>query len=133
MTKRREKARTAGATLVEVMLAVLLLAVLAVAGGAFVYRSRADVALQKYKRAAVEVADAQMERLMGEWTYTEVEALVGAPLSEDVSLNGVGGYSMTTTVTDGGTGADGCLGIAVEVEYRRGTGDSVRLRTLRGQ
>lgn len=52
-----------GSTLIEVLVAVLLLTLVAVAGGAYVYHSRALVAIQRNRLIALELASSRMERL----------------------------------------------------------------------
>ena len=59
---RRDNAR-GGGTLVEVMIAAVVLMVIALAGGAFLYHGRANVAIQKNKRVALEVANSRLEDL----------------------------------------------------------------------
>ena len=123
-----------GATLVEVMIAVVLLGVLALVGGTFVYRSRADIGLQKNRRVAVELANARLEALMYDWTYAQVVAQVGTPVIEALSINGNSGYQRQTTVLTTTTAHDECLHITVSMQYnRRKPSDIVRFETLRGR
>ena len=123
-----------GATLVEVMLASVLLGVIALAGGTFVYRSRADIALQKNRRVAVELANARLEAVMYDWTYAQVAAQVGTPVTEPLDINGRPGYQRLTTVQTTTTTHDECLHIVVAMQYnRRKPSDIVRFETLRGR
>jgi type II secretory pathway pseudopilin PulG len=116
------------------MLASVILAILALAGAAFIYRSRADIALQKTRRVAVELANARLEELMYDWTFAQVSAQIGTPLSESVSINGFPGYQRLTTVSQTGTEHDECLQIIVQVEYRQPPRqETVRFETLRGR
>ena len=138
MTGEKEKWRRAGGcregfTLVEILVSVLVLAVLAIGGAAIILRSRADIVEQQYKRAAIEVANARMEELMRNWDYTNLAARVGSPIVQTVGLNGITNFTMTTTVADGGAGADNCLRVTVGVVYRQGTGHAVTLETLRSK
>ncbi len=52
-----------GTTLVEVLVATLLLSLLAVAGGAYIERSCSEAANQKHRRVALDVAGSRMEAL----------------------------------------------------------------------
>ena len=104
------------------------------AGGTFVYRSRADIALQKNRRVAVELANARLEAVMYEWTYAEVTAQVGTPVTESLVINGWPGYQRQTTVQTTTTAQDECLHIVVTMQYnRRKPSDIVRFETLRGR
>jgi type II secretory pathway pseudopilin PulG len=122
-------------TLVEVLFAAVLLAVLAIGGGALVYRSRADIVVQQYKRAAIDSANARMEMLMRGWITNQVAALVGAPAIENsppLTLNNVtrSYFRRTTTVANG---PDSCWAISVSVQYGPGASDVVTLDTLRSR
>jgi type II secretory pathway pseudopilin PulG len=132
---RKARSRCVGATLIEIMLASVILAIIALAGGAFVYRSRADIALQKNRRAAIELANDRLEELMYDWTYAQVAARVGGgALNENLSINGQGSYRRRTTVSLSGGGHDDCLRIVVQMRYNpRDNSDEVWLETLRGR
>ena len=132
--KRMRARRRDGATLIEVMLASIILAILALAGGAFVYRSRADIALQKNRRVAVELVNARLEALMYDWTYADVAAVVGTSLDETLTINGRGSYRRRTTVEATDAAHDECLRIIVQMQYSaKDITDEVRLETLRGR
>ena len=123
-----------GATLVEVMLASVVLAVLALAGGAFIYRSRGEIGLQKSRRVAVELANARLEELMYDWTYAQVAAQVGTPINEALAINGRAGYQRRTTVLTTTSAHDECLHITVSMQYNlRNAADTIRFETLRGR
>ena len=123
-----------GSTLIEVMLASVILAILALAGGAFIHRSRADIALQKNRRVAVELANERLEEVMYDWTLAEVTALVGSPVDELLPINGRGSYRRRTIVYQTGAGHDECLRIIVRMRYnQRKNSDEVRFETLRGR
>jgi prepilin-type N-terminal cleavage/methylation domain-containing protein len=122
-----------GFTLVEIMIAVLVIAILAIGGAAIIFRSRADIVVQQFKRAAIECANQQMEKLMRDesWGYTNLATRVGMPdLVETVGLNGITNFTMRTSVSNG---VDGCLAVTVSVQYGRKAGDTVELQTLRSQ
>jgi type II secretory pathway pseudopilin PulG len=53
----------AGTTLIEVLMAVLLLALLAVAGGAHLYHARAIVATQRNRLLALELTTSRLEQI----------------------------------------------------------------------
>ena len=121
-------------TLVEVMLAALLLAVLAIGGAALVYRSRADIVLQQYKRAAIDSANARMEMLTrGPTNLLATCIAAGGPgltePSPPFTLNGVTRphFKRKTTVT---SGPDGCWAVSVSVQYGLNASDVVTLDTL---
>jgi len=114
-------------------MAVVVLAVLALGGGALIHHSRARIGIQRNRRAAIEIANARMEELMRAWDYSAVEAQIGATLTNTVTINGRTGYRRTTTVQDGGLAADDCLRITVTLEYRLNSGDTVTLETLRAE
>lgn len=130
---RRDGRRRRGATLVEVLVAVLILAILALAGGAVVQIGQADTIRQKYKRAAIEAANARMETVTRGWVYDDVAALVGNPTGTSLTLNGVAGFAMTTTVVNAGGSADNCLKVRVTVVFEKKSGESVALETYRSR
>lgn len=112
---------------------MLVLAILAVAAGAFIHNSWRQTVVQKQRRLATEIGTARMETLLHGIEYADVEAKIASPdPPEDVTINGVSGYQMTTQVSAGGAGVDNCLIITVSVEYLLGSGDTVTLRSLRG-
>lgn len=132
--------RIAGATLIEIMIASVILAVVALAGGAFVVRSRADIALQKNRRVAVELANARLEEMMYDWPFADVANMVGSPTNQFWKLNGTvpiyneDGFRRRTIVRQTGGGHDECLRIIVRMRYNpRNTADEIRLETLRGR
>jgi len=116
------------------MLASVILAVIALAGGAFIVHSRSNIALQKNRRVAIELANARLEELMYDETFAEVQARVGSPENEFLSINGQGRYRRRTIVYQTGGGHDECLRIIVRMRYNpRTNADEVRLETLRGR
>lgn len=110
----------AGMTLFEVMVGVVIIGILAIAGGALVSASKIDRDTRKCELAAIEAANGRMEEVVHGWTYAQAVALIGATNVGSVALNGVSGYAMTTTVTQAGAGVDQCLKVAVSVSYRKG-------------
>ena len=147
---RRIPAWLAGTTLVEVMIAIVLLGVIAVGGAAFLYRSRADITIARDKRVALEAANSRMEALRlspyGDIEPSNIGAsscyLSGAPGSwtlsgsdpdETVTINGRA-FDMITRAEyrdiDGGVVSDDCLLISVSVQSRLGSDDVVYLESL---
>lgn len=111
----------AGFTLIEVILAMLILAVLALGGGALLSRVGETVAIQENKRAAIEVASQQLEKLRSG------EDLVVGSFVGSVGVNGQV-RSIQTDVFDVGNSARPLKQVLVRVEYRAG-GNWVSLET----
>lgn len=133
MPDRCRSAFRKGFTLVEVILAILILAVLALGGGAFIYHSRMNLMQQVYKRAAIMSANDKMEWLMRLETYDAVKNRIGNVETNSVSLNGserFGRYYVRTTTVS--NGVDNCLDVTVRVQYA-GPNEVVSLRTLRSK
>ena len=79
----------AGATLVEVMIACVILLVMAVGGAAYLYQSGAILVTQRNKRVALETGNTRLEEIRATG-YTALTALV--PTDYDVHyLRKVGG------------------------------------------
>ena len=138
-----------GNTLVEVMIACLVLATLVVGGGALYQASWAEISVARNKRAALAEADRRLEILRAvdygqlqpadDDLYYLSEATGWTPLDADpderITINGLDNYPVTTTVRYGslpGGPADSHLVLRVSVAYRRATPqDRVVLETLR--
>jgi prepilin-type N-terminal cleavage/methylation domain-containing protein len=118
-----------GLTFVEVLIAVLILGILAIAGGALIQRGQIETVRQKFKRAAIEAANSQMEKVVRNESFNVVSNWIGSPRGTNITLNGVNGFGMTTIVANA-TSGDNCIKITVRVEYLKGTG-SVELVTYR--
>jgi prepilin-type N-terminal cleavage/methylation domain-containing protein len=123
-------------SLVEVMLAMLVLAILVIGGAAFIYRSRTSMVLQQYKRAAIVSANERMEQVMRGWTYNQLASnvITGALVENLVPLNGrthFGGNACTRTTTVS-AGVDGCLAVVVSVQYA-GPAATVTIESLRSK
>ena len=141
----------AGATLVEVLVAAVILAVVALATAACLYHARAQARLQGDRRLALEMANSRLEELRGaayatlcplarNYTPCYVDRMTGAwrvsaaDPGETVTLAGQS-QPITTTVQyqdacGGGTTYD-CLRIKVKVQYRAGANNVVNLETMR--
>lgn len=102
-----------GATLIEVMVAALILATLALAGGAILYRSRALLYHERNLRSATDIATSRLEALRAA-PFAQLEpddggdgfpslsngvwVLLGADPMEQIGRHGHV-FSVTTTVT----------------------------------
>lgn len=124
--------RCAGTTLVEVILAIAVLAVLAIGGMSAISYSQSGINVQRTKRAAIDAANHRLEEMMRGVPYATVAGMVGSSATNTITLNGVGGYARVTTVTPGGVTGENLLKITVRVQYRR-NGDSVQLETYRSK
>ena len=141
----------AGATLVEVMFACIILAIMAVGGAAYLYQSRASLAMQRSKRVALEAGNARLEETRAT-AYTNLTSLIAADYTlhylrkiggawqvssadpgETVNINGAL-LPLTTTVqyqdVDGGASSYDCLMVVVGAAYRLGTTDRVALQSI---
>lgn len=117
-----------GLSLVEILVAMVVLGVLALAGGTLVNQGQLGMVSQKFKRAAIEAANNRMETVV----WANPASPVGSNQTTTVTLNGVPGYAMTTTIVPAGTNWDNCYKITVAVEYIK-NGDTVRLETYRSK
>jgi type II secretory pathway pseudopilin PulG len=157
LMQTKEHSRAAGTTLVEIMLAVVILAIVAVAGGAYLFHGRMQVDLQNNKRVALEIANSRLEELRAA-VYDDIKPTTltyalryvrktgGTPpwasQSPDplqkVSINSVTNLPMTTTVQyldlDGpATNSYDALRLTVSVGYRllAPASEAVTLQTVR--
>jgi len=146
-----EGRRKTGATLVEVVMAGLLLALLAVAGGAYLYHSRATIAAQRDKRAALDAANSMLEAVRAS-NYDDVKppdppdygmyylSVQGGAWFHSTSDPGdtvvINGKNLPRETTvqyvdvDGGAPSYDCLRLIVNVGYRLNSADRVALETL---
>lgn len=113
--------RRAGFSLVEVMLAALILVVLALGGGAILQHSGSTVAIQQNKRVAIEAASRQLEQLR------TVSTLAAGTFDSTAVINGQT-RQVTTIVEDVGNSTRPLKRVTVQVEYRSG-GNRVSLET----
>ena len=150
MNRDPYRAPRAGSTLVEVMLACVVLTLVVLAGSSFLCQSRASTSIQRNRRAAIEAATRRLEDLRAT-AYDRVK-----PAAEDYAIhylrasgtnwvqsaadphetnvvNGVA-MAMTTTVLYMDAGGDGdsydCLRLTVAAGYRQGAADRVMLETI---
>jgi type II secretory pathway pseudopilin PulG len=148
--------RREGATLVEVMVAAVILLVMALGSTAFMYHSRADIGIQRNKRVAVDVANSRLEEVRAS-NYDDIKptsqnyntyylspagstwAIGTSDPGETVAINGRA-YSIATTVryidVDAGTSYDDtsssydAVRITVSVEHRVNSSDAVALQSI---
>ena len=143
-----------GATLVEVLVACVILATIAVGTAACLYLARGGTTVQRDHRTALEVANSRLEEVRSA-PYTSV-ARTNVSSYAVYYLDRIGGTwhmsatdpgetvkvgnttrPMTTTAqfvdADGGTASYDCIRVKVRVPYHTGTSDSVTLETIRAQ
>lgn len=134
-----KKHRSAGFSIVEVMVASVLLAVLAIGGGAVLYHTGSDIQVYGNKRIALELGRTQMERLVA-MDYLTLRARASEATAGDVVLeNGVQFTRETELILHGIEPDDpdvGWLGnewleLDVTVQYGRGAGEKVELNTMK--
>lgn len=149
--RHRHRARH-GLTLVEVMLATLVLALLAIGGAAFLQHSTSQVVVQRNRRAAAELANGRLEDLRASgyvnfkptslnysvWYLQKVSnswARTSADPNEAVTINGAS-YPIRTTVqyqdADGGAASYDYVQLTVAVQFRSSSSEVVTLTTLCG-
>jgi len=140
-----------GLTLVEVMIAIVILMVMALGNAVFLYHSQVGIFTQGNKRVALEAASSRLEEICAS-DYNDIEP---PEKNYDVYyLSGqVGGWTLTDNdpgetrningktlpiVTevrymdiDGGTDSYDYVQITVSTGYRTGTNDMVTLETFR--
>lgn len=88
MMKNMQASRKAGMTLIEVMVAMLLLAILVIGGASVMTKAGGGVQEQQNKREALVSADAIMERFWN-LSYPELQAYGGSTISTNALVNGV--------------------------------------------
>ena len=144
----RPPAAKRGGTLVETMVACVLLAVLAIAGVSALYQTGSGLAIQKQRRIALGLANSRLEELRSA-PYAALTALIALNYNtnairktsgqfvlgsgETVSMSGKL-MPVTTTLqyadADGGSASYDMLRLTASVQYRS-AGDVVTLQTLR--
>jgi len=139
-----------GGTLIEILLACLILTILAIAGATAIYQTGSGMAVQKNRRIALEVANSRLEVIRSQ-AYTNLTKLISLDYSIDpirINASGafqagsgetvsIGGKSMSITTTiqyvdaDAGTATYDYLRVTASVQYRSAS-DVVTLQTMRG-
>lgn len=103
MTKMKNKS---GFSLVEIMVAVLLLAVLALGGAAVMYQTGGSIQRQQSKREAIVAANHVIESFWNT-TFADLGTLAGSSNSVNVTVNGqtqVSTISISAMTNDGNGG-----------------------------
>ena len=122
-----KKINKSGFSLIEIMVAVILLAVLALGGAAVMYQTGGGVQRQQNKREAIVAANRVLENLWST-TYANIGSSPTSPTT--VSVNG---NAMTTSVTISSeqTNADGDNYYDIQITISYMTGDPVVLNSRR--
>lgn len=143
-----------GSTLIEVMIALLIVTVLVLGVAAFIYHGRASVYAQRDRLSALERVNQRLEWLRSE-PYISVRPpaqnfstyWMRAPTTagwrfytsrrrENIQVN-TRRYLMTTTVqyvdVDGGTPSFDAVLFTVSMRYRTGSTDEISISTYRAQ
>ena len=139
-----------GSTLVEVIVACVILAVIAIATASCLYLARGGTTVQRNRRSAMELANSRMEELRSAaypsiapptLTYAvqyldRIGGVWHASATDPNETVVIGGIArpMVTTVqyvdADGGSASYDCLRLKVVVQYRGNAGDVVILETI---
>lgn len=137
-----------GSTLVETMLACLILAIVALAGAEYLFRGRTALIIQKNRRLALEAANSRMEEwratpygdvtnLLPSASYATVYACrSGAAWGNGIDSASIAGiaYTMTNALQyvdlDGGGASYDAVRITVSVSYSASVKDQVTVQTL---
>lgn len=114
----KQRRYVGGFTLIEVMVAVLIITIV-IAGGSFLFvAGRGQVALQKQYRAAAQLAAQKLEELKA-GSYTDIVA--GTTTYSSVTLEGVS-YSKSVETVDTGSYKQ----VTVTIGWTQGNGDNSR-------
>ena len=137
-----------GGTLVEVMTACVLLAVLAIAGVTALYQTGSGLAAQKQRRIALGLANSRLEELRSapygvltaliplNYSTNSIRKLSGQFVLGSGETVSMGGKNMAVTTTlqyadaDGGSSSYDLLRLTAAVQYGAAR-DIVQLQTLR--
>ncbi len=116
-----------GFSLIEIMVAVIILTVLALGGAAVMYHTGGGVQRQQNKREAIVAANRVLEALWNT-TYANIGSSPETPST--VSVNG---NTMATdvTISDEETNADGDNYYDIKISISYMTGDTVELNSRR--
>jgi len=135
-----------GTTLVEVMVACFILAIMAIGTGAYLHQGQAGIGVQRNRRAALEAASSRLEHIRSS-NYANLEPSNNRPHfvsrrggkwrltlndpNETATVNGVS-YPLTTTVrrVRAYSPAREYLVFRVAMGYQRGSGDRIVLETI---
>jgi Tfp pilus assembly protein PilV len=147
------KRDAAGSTLIEVMVALIILTVLVLGVAAFIYYGRASVYAQRDRLAVLEIVTARLEQLRAEpyTTFSDVLPedyaerwlrlsggtwlIYNTRRTQNRLVNRSRRYRITTTVqyvdADGGSSSYDMLKFTVGMRYRVGAADEIELTTYR--
>lgn len=144
------KSRRRGTSIVEVMIAMVILAVLVIAAGAYLVHVQTTIALQRNKRTAIEVATARLEAIRAD-RYERIRPPVedyekyyisGSPGAwivsdsdpeETVSIRGMERPMLSTVQfvdVDGGDASYDMVRVEIDVSYRFDLSTAVAMETL---
>ena len=127
MSRNRNKS---GFSLVEVMVAVLLLVVLSLGGAAVMYQTGGGIQRVQNKREAIIAANVIMERLWNQ-SYADLQSIADSSDSDTVTVNGL---TMTVTVDVGVESADvdgnAYLELSVDIDHLAAS-DDIIIKTRR--
>jgi Tfp pilus assembly protein PilV len=153
--KPRKTTEKSGSTLVEVMVALLILTVLALGTAAFIYYGRSNVYAQRDRLAVLELVNGRLEALRAEPYSTVANALPedfstyflnpgegggwdvsASRTEEDFPVNSSDReYPMTTTVrfvdVEDDANSYDALQFTVSMEYRKNSTDKIEISTYR--
>lgn len=119
-----------GSTLVETMLAIIILSVLVIGGAAFLTHGSSRMAIYRNRMAALELANSRLEA----WRLSDYSSLVAGTYTE--TITGAGPITEVKTVIQSVTGpAQPYFLVTVTVPYRTGSTDlydRVKLETYIG-
>lgn len=106
----------AGSTLVEVMFSCLILAIIAIAGAAYLAQGRSVVVIQKDRRTALEVANSRLEEVRGK-SFDTLKNLTPGSVSSNIYINGLTApLAMVSTFQSSGI-VSNLIQVTVSVQY----------------
>ena len=113
-----------GFSLVEIMVAILVLVVLALGGGAVMYQTGGDIQQQQNKREAIVAANLVLENLWNT-TYADLGSSPSTPIS--VTVNGITMTVSPVPILADQTDASGDKYHQIQVSVNLPTGEPVIL------
>ncbi len=148
MEKKTQKSK-AGFSLIEVLLAALIIAIMVLGGAATMYYTGSNINAQGHRRIALELASQRLEDARQNYYYSILPAdyddtyyltadavdpylldLNNSEKSEVFTIDAVDYKMVTEIVRQSAVFEPECLQIWVNVVYREITGESVELTTL---
>ena len=120
-----------GFTLVEVLVALFIIAVVIMGGGMFFFYGRVNIIREAHRRAAVLVASQRLEELKAaEWKYIDPGIISG---EETVTVDNVADAKMVTQawyVNDEGGTSEDYVKVTVTINWVDSRSNSVSSTTL---